>query len=194
VPVLCYPALRNQPVNLKERRSPDPEPEGEKVTIENIRDTVQTFAIVVGSLSLVVATVAYLLSRRGLQFNVMIACINRFQELLPSLDDDDVTERDVLRYMDLCNEELFYFQKKYLRKEVALEWIEGMLHFLPLLNEATRSPWEGQSFITASDQLIHQFPRVENAFSSPVLPELATKEARRRHVERILKRARQYRY
>jgi hypothetical protein len=164
------------------------------VTIENIRNWVQTFAVLAGSLSLVIATIAYLLSRKGLQFNVMIACIQRFQDLLPSLDSDDVAERDVLQYMDLCNEELFYFQKRYLRKEVALEWIEGMTKFLPLLNDTTGSPWDDQSFITASDKLIHQFPRVEYAFSSPVFPEIATKEARRRHVERILKRAQQYRY
>jgi hypothetical protein len=96
--------------------------------------------------------------------------------------------------MDLCNEELFYFQQRYLRREVALEWIEGMIQFLPLLNGATRSPWEGQSYMAASDKLIQQFPRVEYAFSSTVSPEIATKEARRRHVERIFKRARQYRY
>jgi hypothetical protein len=168
--------------------------EGGRVTLETLKDTVQTFAIVVGSLSLIVATIAYLVSRRGLQFNVMIACINRFQELLPNLGNEYVPERDVLRYLDLCNEELFYFQNKYLRKEVALEWIEGMLNFLPLLNEATGAPWEGRSSITASDELIHRFPRVEHAFSSLMLPELATKEARRNHVERIFKRARQYRY
>jgi hypothetical protein len=70
------------------------------MSIETIKDWVQTLAVVVGSLSLAIATTAYLLSRRGLQFNVMIACIERFQDLLPSLDSDDVTERDVLRYMD----------------------------------------------------------------------------------------------
>jgi len=164
------------------------------VSIENVRDTVQTFAVLAGSLSLVVGTIAYLLSRKGLQFNVMIACIERFQDLLPSLDSDEVTERDVLRYLDLCNEELFYFKQRYLRREVALEWIEGMVRFLPLLNETTKSPWDGQSYIATSDRLIHQFPRVEHAFSTPALPDLATEEARRRYVERILNRAQHYRY
>jgi len=164
------------------------------VSIENVRDAVQTFAFLVGSLSLVVATIAYLLSRKGLQFNVMIACIQRFQDLLPNLDGDDVVERDVLQYLDLCNEELFYFQQNYLRKEVALEWIEGMVKFLPLINEATKSPWDGKPYLTSTDKLIHQFPRVAHAFSTTTFPDLATQEARRRYVERILNRARRYHY
>jgi hypothetical protein len=124
----------------------------------------------------------------------MIACIQRFQELLPSLDSDKVAERDILRYLDLCNEELFYFQQRYLRNEVALEWIDGMVRFLPLLNETTKSPWDGQTYLADSDKLIEKFPRVQHAFLTPVLPDLATDEARRRYVERVLRRAQRYRY
>jgi hypothetical protein len=164
------------------------------VTIENIKDLVQTLAALIGSVSLFIAAVAYFVSRKALQFNVMISCIGRFQALLPSLDSDEVAEQDVLRYMDLCNEELFYFEHEYLRREVALEWIEGMIKFLPVLDEATGAPWDGQSFITASDELMQEFPRVAYAFSSPVSPEITTREGRRRQVERILKRAQQYRY
>ncbi len=167
---------------------------GARVSIENVKDVAQTVAFVLGSLSLVVATIAYLLSRKGLQFNVMIACIQRFQDLLPSLDGDDLAEGHVRQYLDLCNEELFYFQKNYLRKEVALEWIEGMLRFLPLINEDTKSPWDGTSYLASSDKLIHQFPRVAHAFSTATFPDLATQEARRRYVERILNRARRYHY
>ena len=164
------------------------------VSVENVRDAVQTFAVLAGSLSLVTATIAYLLSRKSLQFSVMIACIERFQDLLPSLDSDEVAERDVLRYLDLCNEELFYFKQRYLRNEVALEWIDGMVRFLPLLNETTKSPWDGQSYLAASDKLIQKFPRVQYAFSTPALPNLATQEARRRYIERVLNRAQHYRY
>jgi hypothetical protein len=166
----------------------------ETVSIENVRDAVQTFAVLAGSLSLVVATIAYLLSRKGLQFDVMIACIKRYQDLLPSLHGDEVAERDVLRYLDLCNEELFYFQERYLRKEVALEWIEGMVSFLPLINETTKSPWDGKPYLTTSDKLIHKFLRVEHAFSTAAFPDLTTEEARRRYVKNILNRARHYRY
>ncbi len=164
------------------------------MSAEGVRATVQTFAVVAGSLSLVVATIAYLLSRKGLQFDVMISCIGRFQDLLPRLAGAEAAEHDVRRYLDLCNEELFYFQHSYLSKEVALEWIDGMVGLLPLLNEATKSPWDGQPYLETSDKLIHQFPRVEHAFSASTSPDLTTREARRRYVEQVLNRVQHYRY
>lgn len=33
-------------------------------------------------------------------------------------------------YLELLNEELFYFQKKLIDKEVAIEWIEGILDYI----------------------------------------------------------------
>jgi hypothetical protein len=164
------------------------------VNFESVKSVVETVALVAGSLSLIVASVAYVLSRKSLQFTVMIACIERFQELLPNLDIDTADQRDVLRYLDLCNEELFYFKRKYLRKDVALEWIEGMVRFLPLLNEATKLPWPSQTYLSGSKELIYRFPRVEFVFSTPAEPDVATDEARRRYVERIFDRAQRYPY
>lgn len=161
--------------------------------LQVIRSVFETVAIGVGSLSALIAAVAYAQSRKNLQFSVMIACIERFQELLPQLKDEPTSEHDALRYLDLCNEELFYFQQQYLRREVALEWIEGMLTFLPLIDPSGK-PWSGQEHLRSVDQLIHRFPRVAHALTSAAPPAPSSNAVKRELAECVLARAMRYRY
>lgn len=155
---------------------------------------IQTIATVVGALSLAVATTAYLLSRKNLNFNVMIACIERFQRLLPALQSGETSKQDILKYIDLCDEEVFYFQHRYLRDEVALEWIDGMIEYLPIFNSGTKEPWERQQYLATADTLVHGFPRVMNAFTTSQRPNTATAASRREVAEEVLRRARTYKY
>lgn len=44
----------------------------------------------------------------------------------------EATSAVVARYVDLVNEEIFYMQHKYLPDEICLEWIDGIIDFLPV--------------------------------------------------------------
>lgn len=75
------------------------------------------------------------------------------------------------RYLDLCNDEMFYFQHRYLPDEVAREWIDGMFSILPLLRpqgevvdgHQDRSHWL---------ELLAEFPRLVHALTleTPAAP------------------------
>lgn len=159
-----------------------------------MQSTIQTIATVVGALSLVVATTAYLLSRKNLNFSVMLACIERFQALLPALRSVETTEEDTLRYIDLCNEELFYIQHRYIHDEVALEWIEGMAEFLPVFDQRTREPWSEHQRLEAAGEIAKRFPRLLNALTTDEAPDISTARSQRKFAEQALKRVRRYEY
>jgi hypothetical protein len=55
----------------------------------------------------------------------------------------------VRQYLDLCNEELFYFQNRYLPTEVEVEWLDGMLEFIPL-REAAAPIKAGKVYFTSA--------------------------------------------
>ena len=100
-------------------------------------ETVRNWVGAISSLAIIMSIIAYLLSRKQFQFTVMIKCIDRFQTLLPdleSLDQKEALESDriIRQYIDLCEEELFYFKEGYLPKKIRTDWIEGMLNYLPL--------------------------------------------------------------
>lgn len=76
----------------------------------------------------------------------MISCIDRYQQLLPALNRSSSrvgsalqeSDRDAIRaYLDLSNEELFYFKARYLPRAVAIEWTEGILAVL----ESKKDAW-----------------------------------------------------
>lgn len=158
--------------------------------IATIKDLLELLAIVAGGIGLAIAAITYALSRKSLNHAVMISCISRFQEIL------DVLERQPLpsvrrRYLDLCNEEMFYFQHRYLRREVALEWIDGMMSVLPLLDEEGQ-PIEGDADGETWAGLMRGFPRLVNAFSAERHGHMTDPEDRRRTARKILSRVRSY--
>ena len=52
---------------------------------------------------------------------------------MPKLKSQDKNERQeaIKQYIDLCNEELFYFKHGYLPEEIVNEWLDGMIYYLP---------------------------------------------------------------
>ena len=159
-----------------------------------MQSAIQTIATVLGALSLAITATAYLLSRKNLNFSVMLACIERFQALLPALRSGEISEEDTIKYIDLCNEELFYIQHKYIHEEVALEWIEGMAEFLPVLDVQTDQPWNSKQCHEAADKMVKDFPRLVNAFTTDEPPDLSSAFSQRRFAERVLKRVRRYQF
>lgn len=139
-------------------------------------ESVKDFAALVSSFAIIVGIVGYALSRKQFQFNVMIKCIERFQTLLPSLEslpapesleDQDIANRNriIRQYIDLCEEELFYFMKGYLPGDLKYEWIEGMLTYLPFYNEKGELMNKSNRLQLAKDSpLLRGYPRLRQAF------------------------------
>src|SRR5215204_2619338 len=69
---------------------------------------------------LIYAVYSYLLQRQQLNFDVITNCTSRFQAILPDLYSDNDKRRRMAqdKYVDLCNEELFYFLNGYLPADV----------------------------------------------------------------------------
>ncbi len=81
---------------------------------------------VVSYLAIILGVVSFWSFRKQLNFDVMTNCMSRFQNLLEKGIKNNTKE-----YADLCNEQLFYIQHKYLKKEISLEWLDGMADCLP---------------------------------------------------------------
>jgi hypothetical protein len=106
--------------------------------INNLKDILQLIIGFIGVASLASAAYSYHLSKKQFNFAVIINCTERFQKILPLLQLEDQAERKkaIGLYIDLCNEQLFYFENKYLPKEIIEEWTDGMLDYLPYFDES----------------------------------------------------------
>ena len=123
------------------------------------------------SLAIVIGLVGYLTSRNQFRFNVMIKCIERYQKMLPNLDtiereEDEVKRKRIISaYIDLCEEELFYFKKGYLPRELEDEWLEGMLNYLPYFDDTGQvCNCKRKLKLTKNDPLLQGYPRLRKCF------------------------------
>lgn len=66
--------------------------------------------------------VTYYKTRDARNLQLMNRCIDNFRKW-----SVDGTSQINFFYLELLNEELFYFQNKMIDKKVAIEWIEGMI-------------------------------------------------------------------
>lgn len=70
------------------------------------------------------------------------------------------------RYVDLCNEELFYCEAGYVPEVVVREWLNGMTDFLPHYHGRVVSGPFTKTFDEMVDyQLLDSYPRVKRVFS-----------------------------
>ncbi len=156
--------------------------------INNLKDLFQIIIWLIGAGSLAVAAYSYYLSKKQLNFAVIIKCTERFQNILPQLESEDENERrkGIGLYLDLCNEELFYFKYKYLPKEIIEEWTDGMLEYLPYYNsDSERNLNENKLSQEIENHLsFKKNPRIRKAFTI----ETTTEETRKHLVANVKKR------
>ncbi len=102
-------------------------------SLKDVLESLAYVAQIVGVVVLLYVAYSYLLQRKQLNFDVMTSCTARFQDILPLLRSEVQEERDKgeEQYVDLCNEQLFYFANGYLPPEVIEEWLDGMVLYLP---------------------------------------------------------------
>jgi hypothetical protein len=166
--------------------------------ILDILDIIIKIVTVLGILTLVYAHRDSILGKKVLNLNVMEHCVHRFTDLLPNLNDPSINDTILKSYVDLSNEELFYISKKYLTEEVALEWIDGMIDFIPLYNCRNQLINEKAKLInTKWDQAIKGYPRIQYFSSSNdfFLPgDMESNDRRKELVVRLYERIKKYKY
>lgn len=130
------------------------------------KDWVQIVTEVITAIGVLIAVTAYGVSRKSLYLSTIEKCIEGFRKLKnlqkePSRDE-------VEEYIDLVNEELFYFQHGYLPIEIADEWIDGMIDFLPMFDSKGNvlNPNNCiQDLAENHDSYFQNYPRVVTAFT-----------------------------
>ncbi len=154
--------------------------------IESVKDLVEFISYIITSLSLVGIGIAYALSKKQIHFSTMTKCINDYRELMkPRLKDKDLAEQ----YIDLVNEELFYFENNFVPIEVSIEWIDGMIDYLPFFKDGK---FEKSKMLTildnseATKKMLHNYPRVmkvikiNNAINFEVIHQSISEEDNRK--------------
>lgn len=97
--------------------------------IESAKDWAEFISYLVTSISLIGFLLAYAMSKKQVHFMTMDKCIRDFREIV--LGNAATDKQFAKRYIDLVNEEFFYIQNGFIPLDVAIEWIDGMIDYLP---------------------------------------------------------------
>lgn len=159
--------------------------------IESIKDIFEIAAWFFTSLGIWLAYRSLKQTRNQFHFDIMVSCITRFQDIVQHLDSDDpdLRQNAQQRYIDLCNEELFYFVNGWLPKEVEKEWLDGMIDLLPHLNHACQN-LNDEAQISV-DQL-EDYPRIRHAFTVTKQHDLKARDDRNELIASIQKQLNSY--
>lgn len=121
-----------------------------------------------GILGFIGIYLAHRQSQNQFKFTVMLSCIDRFQQLSPLLRGDNEDLSRLKKYVDLTNEEFFYFQREYIPKEVIVEWMDSIVDFFPIYVSGSESPinYDQLPFKQIHDEkLLDGYPRLKKAFT-----------------------------
>lgn len=152
--------------------------------------SLSVIALLLSLMSLFATALALQLSRKQLSFSAITNCTARFQAVLPELRSSDVSIKidAVRRYVDLCNEQAFYIKHKYVPDEIADEWLEGMIYYLPhFKNGENVNTDESCLSEIIEHELLDDYPRLKNAFTVSRAFDLG-QFAERRALVRLVKR------
>jgi hypothetical protein len=158
--------------------------------MKSVKDWIEVIAWIIGAGSLAFTAYTYYLNKKQLSFSVIISCTERFQAIMATLKSSAGEGRlsAIKQYVDLCNEELFYFKNKYLPDEVVDEWLDGMVYYLPHFNgneDVNQNPDCLKEI--SKENLLADYPRVKDAFTVNAVYKVESKSERRRLIERIKK-------
>ena len=134
--------------------------------INNIKDLVEILVWLIGAISLIYAAYSYKTSQKQLNFAVIISCTERFQKIMPQLKSKYTIEREraINAYVDLCNEELFYFKHNYLPREIIEEWLDGMIYYLPHFKNGINVN-NSEHYLKEIDvKMLEEYPQIKNSF------------------------------
>ncbi|MFC4635792.1 hypothetical protein ACFO3O_17915 [Dokdonia ponticola] len=165
-----------------------------EIGINTYKDLIELIALIVTSLSLIGLWISYAFSKKQMHFSTMDKCTKSYKDFLTL--NSEIEDEIALEYIELVNEEFFYFENNYLPIEVMIEWIDGMIGFLPFYNkngEFVKSRVLGYLKVEENaNNLLYNYPRVRNAiqltdkidFDKVYLPVMDKKKRKKRKKER----------
>jgi hypothetical protein len=132
--------------------------------IKNIKDLAEIISYCVTTISLLGLWATYVFSKKQIHFATMETCIANFREItkFTGMSNDFSSE-----YVEFVNEEFFYIENDYLPLDVGIEWIDGMIDYLPFYDknkvfiESTRLTALKDK--NATIKILHSYPRVRKA-------------------------------
>ena len=131
--------------------------------INSCKDFAEFVSYIVITISLFGLWVSYLLSRRQIHFSVMEKCIKDFRDFDKSTSKLSELNR-AKQYIELINEEFFYLENNYLPFVVSVEWIDGMIDYLPFIlkNGEFKKSKDLKEFdtIEKTNKLLTNYPRI----------------------------------
>lgn len=107
-----------------------------------------------------------ILTRKQLYLTTITNCVKEFRKI-PHFNRETTDEKIILSYLDLTNEELFYIQNKYTPHVVAMEWMDGIINFLPLMKERSiiNADYCIKILVDEYIEKMHTFPRLQQVFT-----------------------------
>jgi hypothetical protein len=132
--------------------------------INNFKDFAETVSYCVTTISLVGLWAAYISSKKQIHFTTMEKCVFNFKKITKG---SGVPVDKSAEYIEFVSEELFYFENGYLPLVVSIEWIDGMIDYLPFYDKdkvfiaSNRlDPLKTQDQAT---RLLRDYPRIRKA-------------------------------
>ena len=133
--------------------------------IESYKDFFELLVSTIGVTAILIAASSYFMNRKQHYFNVINNCVNKFQNNFAGLEKFD--KKETIKYLDLVSEELFYMKETYIPFAISVEWIDGMLDYLPLIIDNkqifpySKTPIEKN----LPENLFNLYPRIRKVFS-----------------------------
>ncbi len=116
--------------------------------------------------ALVFASIQIKINRKQLFQSTITKCVSDFRDL-GELNKETKETKIITKYIDLTNEELFYFQHNYIPKDVAKEWIDGMIDYLPITCQSgtiLNADYIIRFLSDNRETILQNYPRIQNAF------------------------------
>ncbi len=126
-----------------------------------INDVVELFA----SVAIIFAAAQIWVNRKQLFLSTIVKCVSDYRYFL-GMEKDCQDVHKIIRYIDFCNEELFYFKHGYILNKIAYEWIDGMINYLPLRNSEGKilNQQHCLNYFLENSEALIKYPRVQWAF------------------------------
>ena len=132
------------------------------------------------------------INRQQLYLATITKCIQDFR-MMGNIDKDTLDEAVLWKYIDLVSEEMFYFEHDYIPTNVSIEWIDGMLDYLPVSDRhgmVLNSDHCIQLLYDKIDIFFIRFPKIrksfqiEGTYNFPVIYSSSKDKIRDRIIER----------
>jgi hypothetical protein len=96
-------------------------------SVKNILEITDHAATTIGCVAIIFLFIQYIQSKDLRNLQLMHRCIDNYRKW----SEHDNREYNYF-YLELLNEELFYFQNKLIEKKVAIEWLDGIVDYIQI--------------------------------------------------------------